>query len=135
LLCPQHAAQTAKDPQTTCLTLLDKVIFVWSGGKWKRTLPLHKPTKVGIMWSAPSNCTFYAFAAHVEPHIIPGNEEEEEQARRAVVSGDEEEEIVMTRSDVPIASESQRESSLPLTSEIQREQPIQIEFVDDEIRD
>jgi hypothetical protein len=58
LLCPQHVAQAAKDPQTTCLTLMDKVIFVWGGGKWKRTLPLHKSTNVGIMWSAPSNHKF-----------------------------------------------------------------------------
>jgi hypothetical protein len=88
LLCPQHVAQTAKDPQTTCLTLTDKVIFVWGGSKWKRTLPLHKPTNVGRMWSAPSNRNFYAFAAQVKPHFIPDNEEEEEQARHTMVSGD-----------------------------------------------
>jgi hypothetical protein len=77
LLCPQHVAQPANDPQTTCLTLMDKVIFVWGGVEWKRTLPLHKPTNVRIMWSAPSNHKFYAFAARVEPHFIPDNEEEE----------------------------------------------------------
>jgi hypothetical protein len=48
---------------------MDRVIFVWGGGKWKRTLPLHKPSKVGIMWSAPSNHKFYAFAAQVEPTV------------------------------------------------------------------
>jgi hypothetical protein len=61
--------------------------------------------------------------------------EEEEQARRAVVSGEEEEEIVTTRSDAPIASENQRESSSSMTSEFQWEQPVQIEFIYNKIRD
>jgi hypothetical protein len=53
-----------------------------------------------------------------------------------MVSGEEEEEeIVTTRSDRPIASESQRESSLSMTSEIQTERPILIEFMDNKIRD
>jgi hypothetical protein len=35
LLCPQHVAQVYKDPKTTCLTLMDKVVFVWGQGKWQ----------------------------------------------------------------------------------------------------
>ena len=80
LLCPQHVAQTYKDPQTTCLTTMDKVIFVWGEGKWKRTLPLHKSSNVGIMWSAPGSQNYCAFVANPEaPHIIPNYEEEEEE--------------------------------------------------------
>jgi hypothetical protein len=138
LLCPQHVAQAAKDPQTTCLTLMDKVIFVWGGGKWKRTLPLHKSTNVGIMWSAPSNHKFYAFAAQVDPHLILDDEEEENQAtRRTMVSGREEDndDNVQQVLHLPIASEGQRESSVTPTSEIPREQPVQIEFMDEEIRE
>jgi hypothetical protein len=116
---------------------MDKVIFVWGGGKWKRTLPLHKSTNVGIMWSAPSNHKFYAFAAQVAPHIIPDNEDEEYQAtRREMVSGrEDDEDNVQQVIHLPIASEGQRESPVTTTSEIQREQPVQIEFMDDEIRE
>ena len=49
LLCPQHIAQVYDDPETTCLTLMDKVILVWGHGRWKRTVPLHKTSNVGIM--------------------------------------------------------------------------------------
>jgi hypothetical protein len=101
-------------------------------------LPLHKSTNVGIMWSAPSNHKFYAFAAQVKPHLIPDDEEEENQAtRRTMVSGREEDNDndVQQVLQLPIASEGQRELPATPTSEIQREQPVQIEFMDDEIRE
>jgi hypothetical protein len=88
------------------------------------------------MWSAPSNHKFYAFTAQVEPHFIPDDEEEEEQVRRALVSREQEEkEIVTIRQDLPIISEGQRGSFVSTNSEIQREQPVQIEFLDDEVRE
>jgi hypothetical protein len=81
LLSPQHVAQVYKDPQTTCLTLMDRVIFEWGKGKWRRTLPLHQSSKVALMWLAPGYKKFYAFAAQYIPaHIIPDNDEEEESA-------------------------------------------------------
>jgi hypothetical protein len=94
LLCPQHVAQVYKDLKTTCLTLMDKVIFVWGRGKWKRTLALHKSSNVRMMWSAPSNHKFYAYVAQFSvSHIIPDNEEEEEEeeGRSSYVSGKREE--------------------------------------------
>jgi hypothetical protein len=87
LLSPQHVAQVYKDPKTTCLTLMDKVIFQWGGGKWKRTLPLHRSSNVAMMWSAPSNHKFYAYPANFsESHIIPDDEEEEESRSNKVIS-------------------------------------------------
>jgi hypothetical protein len=65
LLCPQHVAQVYKDPKTTCLTLMDKAVFVWGQGKWKQLLPLHKSSNVGLMWSAPSNNKFFPFTSNV----------------------------------------------------------------------
>ena len=53
---------------------------MWGEGKWKRTLPLHKSSNVGIMWSAPGSQNYCAFVANPEaPHIIPNYEEEEEE--------------------------------------------------------
>jgi hypothetical protein len=81
LLLPQHVTQVYNNPQTSCLTLMDKVIFKWGGGKWKRMLPLHKSSNLALMWSAPGYKNFFAFAANYGPnHIIPGKDKEEEQA-------------------------------------------------------
>ena len=127
LLCPQHVAQIYNDPKTTCLTLMDKVVFVWGEGKWRRTLPLHKSSNVGLMWSAPSNHKFVAFASnYAEPHIIPNDEDEEGEAT--------EQPIPQVRDDTVIASEPE-DVDLPTTSEIQREQPVLIEFSDEDERE
>ena len=115
LLCPQHVAQVYQDPKTSCLTLMDKVIFSWGQGKWQRTLPLHKSSNVGLMWSAPSNRKFYAFAAQFveeptdEVHIIPNDDEEEVTT-------------VTTTGPWPSARVTEDLVSIP-RSEIQREQP------------
>ena len=123
LLCPQHVAQIYNDPKTTCMTLMDKVIFKWGGGKWTRTLPLHKSSNVGLMWSAPSNKKFYAFASHFsEPHIIPNDEEEEIMIDRESLRA----------SLAPRQQQQQeQEQQTSETPEVQREQPVLIEFSDE----
>ena len=126
LLCPQHVAQVYQDPLTTCLTLMDKVVFVWGGGRWTRTLPLHKTSNVGLMWSAPGNGKFKAFAAQVsEPHFIPDDDEDEMNEKQA--SRSEEPEMVrqVQADDLP-----DLDDATPM-SEPQREQPVLIEFSDE----
>jgi hypothetical protein len=125
LLSPQHVAQVYKDPQTSCLTLIDKVIFEWGGGKWKRTLPLHKSSNVALMWSAPGYKKFFAFAANYgAPHIIPDEDKEEEQ------TSSEEDSVSK-----PIIENQVQPHDSPMTSPPQREQPVMIEFSDDETRE
>jgi hypothetical protein len=122
LLLPQHVAQVYNDPQTSSLTLMDKVIFDWGIGKWKRTLPLHKSSNVALMWSAPGYRKFFAFAANYGPlHIIPNEDEEEEQAS----SEDESDDESLVDEEVQPHNENE---NLPTTSIPQREQPVMIEF-------
>jgi hypothetical protein len=129
LLCPQHVAQVYNDPKTTCLTLMDKVVLVWGQGKWKRTLPLHKSSNVGLMWSAPSNNQFFAFASNfTESHIIPDDEEEEDVTVGNRVSDSDMEEQVQEPRWLTQSSQTDDE---PGMSESQREQPVQIEFMDE----
>ena len=122
LLSPQHVAQVLKDPQTSCLTTMDKVIFVWGEGKWKRTLPLHKSSNVGLMWSAPSNQVYCAFVANPQsPNLIlPDDEEEEEQAQEDKSNSED--------------KDNQIGNQLPPSQSLlpQREQPVLIEFGDDQ---
>lgn len=83
LLCPQHVAQVYQDRETTCLTLMDKLIFVWGGGRWRRTLAFHKSLDVGLIWWAPgNNKKFLAFGSQIlEPRIIPIDKEDEMESR------------------------------------------------------
>jgi hypothetical protein len=124
LLSPQHVTQVYNDPQTSCLTLINKVIFEWGAGKWKRTLPLHKSSNVALMWSAPGNKKFFAFAAIYGPiHIIPNEDEEEEQASSEEESDDES--IIGDK----VQPHDQHDDDLPTTSTPQREQPVMIDFL------
>jgi hypothetical protein len=123
LLSPQHVAQVYNDPQTTCLTLMDKVFFEWGKGKWRRTLPLHQSSNVALMWSAPGYKKFYAFAAQYMPaHIIPDNDEEEEAARN---NDDSISESIIQPSQL---EEQTNDNNLPMTTMSQREQPVIIKF-------
>jgi predicted RNA-binding protein YlxR (DUF448 family) len=79
-----------------------------------------------MMWSAPSNHKFYAYATQFsESHIIPDNEEEEE-GRSSYVSGEREEQ------EPHLAQQQPMEKDLPSTmSETQRELPVLIKFADE----
>ena len=81
LLSPQTLAQDRKNEHGTgCLTLGRHMELFWDNKRFKRTVPL-TATNIGIMYSAPSNKKFYAFAGTVSnlqdsPHVIPFNESE-----------------------------------------------------------
>ena len=81
LLSPQTLAQDRKNEHGTgCLTLGRHTELFWDNKRFKCTIPL-TATNIGIMYSAPSNKKFYAFAGTVSnlqdsPHVIPFNESE-----------------------------------------------------------
>ena len=85
LLSPQRLAQDRNDfTGTGCLTLGQHIELFWSKRQYKKTIPLTK-SNIGLMYSAPSNKTFYAFAATVpnppsSPHLIPFDESELESS-------------------------------------------------------
>jgi hypothetical protein len=125
LLSPQHVAQVYNDPQSTCFTLMDKVIFEWGKGKWRRTLPLHQSSNVALMWPAPGYKKFYAIAAQYMPaHIIPDDDDEEELA------SNDDDSISESTIQPSQLEEQTNDDNLPMTTMSQREQPIIIEFSD-----
>jgi hypothetical protein len=69
LLLPQHWVQEAGDEQTWMGNYRDRCVLSWKGGK--KTVPFQPTTNVPVFYTAPSSCSYCAFAATFEAMEAP----------------------------------------------------------------